>query len=61
MMWSTWLGIFHRNCMVMVNIDLNNRLTDCIAETKSGAFSHEFKAAEDGTSTPDPYSPEERE
>lgn len=47
--------------MVMVNIDLNNRLTDCIAETKSGAFSHEFKAAEDGTSTPDPYSPEERE
>lgn len=47
--------------MVMVILDLNNRLTDCVAETESGALSHAFKAAEDRTSTPDPYSPEERE
>jgi len=62
MMWSTWLGIFfYRNCMVMAILDLNNRFTDCVPETESGALSHAFKAAEDGTSTPDPYSPEERE
>lgn len=47
--------------MVMVILDLNNRLTDCLAETESGALSHAFKAAEDRTSTQDPYSPEERE
>lgn len=61
MMWSAWLGIFHRNCMVMVNLDLNNRWTDCVAEIENGALSHEFKVAEYRTSTLDPYSAEERE
>lgn len=26
----------------MVTLDMNNRLTECVAETKSGALSHEF-------------------